>query len=82
MMLSPSLTSSTGHVRVGYGLTQTAQQVTLRVYDEWGQWRGEYALTDAALAEGVTLQLRPGIYHCNLVADGKVVAKERLLINR
>ena len=63
----PIFAPSTGHVRI---------------YDEWGQWQGEYALTDAALAEGVTLQLRPGIYHCNLVADGKVVAKERLLINR
>ena len=71
---------STGHVRVGYGLPQTAAVVELRVYDQWGQPVGTYALTDEALASGVWLRLRAGIYLCHLVADGTVRAKERLLI--
>jgi hypothetical protein len=37
---------------------------------------------DERLAEGVYLHLREGIYQCQLVADGVVVARERLLINR
>jgi hypothetical protein len=73
---------STGHVQVGYGLPQTAKTVVLHVYDPWGQPQGTYALTDEALSEGVTLRLRAGIYHCTLVADGVVVAKERLLITK
>jgi hypothetical protein len=71
---------STGHVRVGYGLPRAARTVEMRVYDSWGQLRGTYALDDEALAAGVTLALAPGIYQCQLVADGAVVARERLLI--
>ena len=71
---------STGHVRVGYGLPQAAKAVTLRVYDQWGAPMSTYALTDETLAEGVTLKLRAGIYHCTLEADGAIVAKERLLL--
>ena len=78
LLLAPN--PSTGHVRVGYSLPQTAKAVELRVYDEWGQPAGTYALTDEALAAGVMLRLRDGIYHCVLLADGAVVAKERLLI--
>ena len=33
-------------------------------------------------AAGVTLQLRAGIYQCVLLADGVVVARERLLITK
>ena len=73
---------STGHVRVGYGLAHPAAVVELRVFDQWGQPQGTYALTDEALASGVWLRLRAGIYHCQLVADGAVVAKERLLITK
>ena len=71
---------STGHVRVGYGLPQAATTVELRVFNQWGQPQGTYTLTDEALTAGVWLRLRAGIYHCQLVADGAVVAKERLLI--
>lgn len=78
LVLTPN--PSTGHVRVGYGLPRTAQQVAVRVYDEWGQPCGEHRLTAESLAEGVTLRLRPGLYQCVLEADGQVVAKERLLI--
>ena len=78
LLLAPN--PSTGHVRVGYSLPQAAKVVELRVYDEWGQAAGTYALTDEALASGVTLRLREGIYHCVLLADGAVAAKERLLI--
>ena len=39
-------------------------------------------LPDEALAAGVTLQLRAGIYQCVLLADGAVVARERLLITK
>jgi hypothetical protein len=39
-------------------------------------------LADERLAEGVELRLRAGIYQCQLVADGVVVARERLLIQR
>ena len=78
LLLAPN--PSTGHVRVGYGLPGAAKFVVLRLYDEWGQPAGEYALTDEALEAGVTLRLRAGIYHCMLLADGAVVAKERLLI--
>jgi succinyl-CoA synthetase beta subunit len=39
-------------------------------------------LADERLAEGVYLNLRAGIYQCQLVADGVVRAKERLLIQR
>ncbi len=80
LLLAPN--PSTGHVRVGYGLTQAASVVELRVYDQWGQPAGTYALTDQALAEGVSLKLGAGIYHCTLVADGAVVARERLLITK
>lgn len=41
---------------------------------------GTYALTDEALASGITLKPRAGIYHCALLADGALVARERLLI--
>ena len=40
------------------------------------------ALTAEALTEGVSLRLRPGLYQCVLEADGKVAARERLLIVR
>ena len=78
LVLAPN--PSTGHVRVGYSLLQTAQAVELRVDDEWGQPVGAYALTDEALTAGVTLRLRVGLYQCVLRADGAVAAKERLLI--
>ena len=80
ILLAPN--PSNGHVRVGYGLERAAKTVELRVYDQWGQPMGAYTLTDEALTEGVTLKLRAGIYHCVLVADGAVVAKERLLITK
>ena len=80
IVLAPN--PSTGHVRVGYGLPQTARVVTLRVFDEWGRPAGEHSLDDAALEAGVVLRLRSGLYHCQLVADGKVVVTERLLISR
>lgn len=73
---------STGHVRVGYGLPHSAATVELRVFDSWGQPQGTYPLTDEALSAGVWLRLRAGIYYCQLVADGAVVAKERLLITK
>ena len=73
---------STGYVRVGYSLAHAAKAVALRVYDQWGAPMATYTLTDEALAEGVTLKLRAGIYHCVLVADGVVAAKERLLITK
>ncbi len=67
---------------MGYGLPKAAERVVLRVYDKWGQPQGAHALTSKALAEGVTLTLRSGLYQCVLVADGRVVARERLMITR
>jgi hypothetical protein len=73
---------STGLVRVGYGLPQAAKTVELRVFDAWGRPMGTYSLADDKLGEGVYLNLRQGIYQCQLVADGVVAAKERLLITK
>lgn len=80
LLLAPN--PSTGEVRVGYGLPQAARTVRMRVFDEWGRPADERALTADALSEGVVLRLRPGLYHCQLIADEKVVATERLLIAR
>ena len=77
-LLAPN--PSPGHVRVSYGLAQPAKAVELRLYDAWGRTAGTYALPTTGQPVERPLPLRAGIYHCTLVADGAIVAKERLLI--
>jgi hypothetical protein len=80
LLLAPN--PSDGQVTVTYTLPAAAQAAEVVIYDAWGAEVLRRSLNGKQTTAELRLALRAGLYNAVLLADGALVAKERLLIEQ